>query len=702
MNEILQAALDFYDAGVSVIPAKEDGSKAPITSWKQYQVTMADREQIASWFSGAATGIGVITGAVSGNLEMLEMEGRAVNSGLLDEARELAHNSGLGELWEIISNGYVEFTPSGGLHWLYRIADEPVPGNTKLARRPGENDTVEVLAETRGEGGFVVTAPSYGSTHPSGRAWQLLKGSPALIPMLSMEERNAIHNIFKALDRMPVKETLVQILNQNVQNSASDKPGDQFNEKAEWRDILIGWKIVYSAGGVTYWRRPGKDIGISATTGRNDGDNLFVFTTSTSFEAEKPYSKFAAFAHLNHGGDFSAAAKELRSMGFGSNSLPSIPTLTQLAKPNLTVVPDLDADHVEKVRERSSWYPKPLDLTGETEEPEPEFLARNDGHRLFYRGKINALLGESESGKTWVALHAVAQSLHLQEKVIYLDFEDSGKGILSRLRALGLEDRHFENFTYANPDQNLTLDERIDLIDALMEIVPELIVVDGVNAAMTLLNLELTSNRDATFFSQQLLKPLALSGACVITIDHVTKSKESRGNYAIGAQAKRADINGAAIMCEVVLPFGRGMSGELTLKVTKDRPGHVRANSKEAKFAGTVQLKSSATGSVEMTILAPNGERNRLRPTHLMEAVSKLLEAANGALSKTAISKEIKGKTEWVFIACQVLIDEKFVSVENGSRNSLNLRLLKPYRETDDGKAGLNSFEFEDENHETA
>ena len=702
MNEILQAALDFYDAGVSVIPAKEDGSKAPITSWKQYQVTMADREQIASWFSGAATGIGVITGAVSGNLEMLEMEGRAVNSGLLDEARELAHNSGLGELWEIISNGYVEFTPSGGLHWLYRIADEPVPGNTKLARRPGENDTVEVLAETRGEGGFVVTAPSYGSTHPSGRAWQLLKGSPALIPMLSMEERNAIHNIFKALDRMPVKETLVQILNQNVQNSASDKPGDQFNEKAEWRDILIGWKIVYSAGGVTYWRRPGKDIGISATTGRNDGDNLFVFTTSTSFEAEKPYSKFAAFAHLNHGGDFSAAAKELRSMGFGSNSLPNIPTLTQLAKPNLTVVPDLDADHVEKVRERSSWYPKPLDLTGETEEPEPEFLARNDGHRLFYRGKINALLGESESGKTWVALHAVAQSLHLQEKVIYLDFEDSGKGILSRLRALGLEDRHFENFTYANPDQNLTLDERIDLIDALMEIVPELIVVDGVNAAMTLLNLELTSNRDATFFSQQLLKPLALSGACVITIDHVTKSKESRGNYAIGAQAKRADINGAAIMCEVVLPFGRGMSGELTLKVTKDRPGHVRANSKEAKFAGTVQLKSSATGSVEMTILAPNGERNRLRPTHLMEAVSKLLEAAQGALSKTAISKEIKGKTEWVFIACQVLIDEKFVSVENGARNSLNLRLLKPYREADDGKAGLNSFEFEDENHETA
>ena len=152
-------------------------------------------------------------------------------------------------------------------------------------------------------------------------------------------------------------------------------------------------------------------------------------------------------------------------------------------------------------------------------------------------------------------------------------------------------------------------------------------------------------------------------------------------------------------MCEVVLPFGRGMSGELTLKVTKDRPGHVRANSKEAKFAGTVSLKSSADGSVVMTILAPNGERNRLRPTHLMEAVSRLLEAAQGALSKNAIEKNITGKAEWVRVAIQVLIDEKFVGIENGARNSLNLKLLRPYRESDDSKAGLDSFDYGEANH---
>ena len=194
---------------------------------------------------------------------------------------------------------------------------------------------------------------------------------------------------------------------------------------------------------------------------------------------------------------------------------------------------------------------------------------------------------------------------------------------------------------------------------------------------------------------------MALSGAGVITIDHVTKSKDNRGNYAIGAQAKRADINGAAIMCEVVMPFGRGMSGELTLKVTKDRPGHVRANSKEAKFAGTVQLKSAADGLVVMTILAPLGERNRLRPTHLMESVSKVLEAADGALTKSAVINDVKGRREWVLVACQVLIDEKYIAIENGARNALNLKLLKAYREADDSAAGLDSFEMEAD-HETA
>jgi hypothetical protein len=681
VNNILQAALDLHDAGCSVVPARTDGSKAPIGSWKQYQVTRPTRDEVIEWFKDGHEGIGVITGSISGNLEMLEAEGRAVHDGLFDQAKDLAINSGLQEIWSVLVSGYVEMTPSGGLHFLYRIADEPVPGNTKIARRPGLNDSVEVLFETRGQGGFVVTAPSQGATHPSGSPWLLLAGSPATIPMFSMEERDAIHNIFKVLDSMPARDSFATALVNSTENDES-KPWVDFNNKATWDEILIpqGWTKGYTSKGNTLWTRPNKSssLGYSASSKEETG-NLYVFSTSTIFEAEKPYSKFAAYAAIHHGNDIKAAARDLRAKGYGAPmpTLNSLPSLTELAKPSLSVVPSLDSDQIEQPRERSSWFPKPLDLDGTEEEPPPAFLARNDGHRLFYRGKVNALLGESESGKTWVALHAVAQCLQVQEKVIYIDFEDSGRGILSRLRALGITDKQLANFTYANPDENLQLEQRHDLLEALMDQKPDFVVVDGVNAGMTLLGLDLTNNRDATMFSQSLLKPLTMTGAAICTIDHVTKSKEGRGNYAIGAQAKRADINGTAIAVSVVQPFGRGMTGELNLKVTKDRPGHVRANSKDAKIAGRVIIKSTAEGLVTMVIESP--EMSSFRPTRIMETVSMLIEVK--PMSKNAIEKATDGSSETIRVALDCLVKEGFATVSNGARNALILTSVKPFRQ---------------------
>lgn len=677
---MLTAALAFAASGCSIVPAKMDGTKAPIGSWKKYQSERANALDIAAWYKdNKNTGLGVITGAVSGNLEMLELEGRAVASGLLDEVREIAINSGLGAIWEVINDGYVEMTPSGGLHWLYRIADKEVPGNTKLARRPGENGGVDVLAETRGEGGFVVVAPSAGTVHPSGRPWILIKGSPALIPTLSWEERQALHLVFRALDAMPSPE----IVREHIErvDTGNVAPGTDYNNRGSWDDLLIprGWTKVYTANGTTYWRRPGKDTGISATTGRNDGDNLFVFSTSTEFESERPYSKFAALALLDHGGDFKAAARELRRKGYGSIA----PVPTPAPTPTQTAEGGAGEEEGATPRERTSWWPRPLDLDGGAEEPEPEFLPREDGTRLLYRGKVNGLLGESESGKTWLALYAVQQALAVGQRVIYLDFEDSAKGILSRLRALGAIDSHFDGLTYANPDETLNLAATEDLYTSLLEFNPDLVVLDGVNAAMTLLGLDLTSNTDATKFSQWVLRPLKKHGAGVLTIDHVPKSKENRGNYAIGAQAKRADIDGAAIAVEVMAPFGRGQNGELKLTVTKDRPGHVRAISLGARAAGVAHLRSQGEDQIRIAI-QPLKTANPFRPTHLMEKVAKLLEHAKTPLSKATIEKEVEGKREGIRTACQVLIEEGFVEIEHGPRNALNLRLVKPYREAED------------------
>lgn len=96
------------------------------------------------------------------------------------------------------------------------------------------------------------------------------------------------------------------------------RPGDDFTERVSWQDILEphGWVEVFSRGDVTYWRRPGKDRGISATTGHCKG--LKVFTTSTSFSNQGTYTKLGAYALLNRQGDFDAAVKDLAAQRFGT------------------------------------------------------------------------------------------------------------------------------------------------------------------------------------------------------------------------------------------------------------------------------------------------------------------------------------------------------------------------------------------------
>ena len=74
-------------------------------------------------------------------------------------------------------------------------------------------------------------------------------------------------------------------------------------------------------GDVTHWRRPGKDEGISATTNYGGSGLLYVFSTNAApFEADTAYTPFAAYAVLEHSGDFTAAARTLGGQGYGSQS----------------------------------------------------------------------------------------------------------------------------------------------------------------------------------------------------------------------------------------------------------------------------------------------------------------------------------------------------------------------------------------------
>lgn len=328
MTTVAEVAVRWHQAGVSTIPIVKGGSKRPAVRWAEYQARIPELGEIERWWgNGHEYGLAIICGAISGNLEMVELEARANTGSTLLKIDEAMREAGLEDLWVALTVerfAYMEVSPSGGMHLLYRILDHAVPGNTKIA-----NDAAGlVMAETRGEGGYVIVAPTSGICHPSGQPWTLAVGEYGEIPNITWQEREALLSVLRdVLDESPERPApLVEAGPTSpgvpAPSGAGLSPGDDFEASTDWAEILEphGWILESRHGPERNWTRPGKDRreGSSATTGyKGDRDRLYVFSTSTVFDAERPYTKFGAYALLNHGGNHSTAAKELVRQGFG-------------------------------------------------------------------------------------------------------------------------------------------------------------------------------------------------------------------------------------------------------------------------------------------------------------------------------------------------------------------------------------------------
>jgi len=320
-------------AGVSVLPIPANRSKSPDRKWAQYTITAPTLEEVTDWWGNGHSryGIALICGAVSGNLEMTELEANATDGVSLNKVMEACDRHGIRPLWDFLNgpNGFSEVSPTGGIHLLYRVQGGTVPGNTKVARRPATEeellerpgDRVKVLAETRGEGGYVITAPSPGTCHPSGEPWMLLQGQYGILPVISWEERNLLHlALFEALDEMPppIPAALpAPPAGLSAAGSSLDlRPGDRWAAQTSFGDILdkAGWTLSHRAGEEEYWVRPGKSArdGHSATVNYRGSNLLYVFSTAVDgLESETSYTKFGAYAHLFYDGDWNAAAQSL-------------------------------------------------------------------------------------------------------------------------------------------------------------------------------------------------------------------------------------------------------------------------------------------------------------------------------------------------------------------------------------------------------
>jgi hypothetical protein len=324
-------AMQALGLGLSPLPPCEDGTKRPLadikratfSTWAPYQRKPATEEHVREWYRNGRSGVGLVGGY--GDLDPFEFDCRDTYDAYVEAAIE----AGLGELINRIRRGYEEFTPGGGVHWLFRCPD--VRGSTKLAQRPAPTEkdpnAKKTLIETKGKGGFIIIAPTNGKVHPSGGVYRLVCGGLDQMAAITPEEREELWNLARTFDEIPEESkpepdsstTWTQTATKGGDfPKVGTKVGDDFAARTSWEAILEphNWVKAFTRGEVIYWRRPDKDKGWSATTGKWKG--LKVFSTSTSFGTAGTYTKLRTYAVLNHRDDIGAAVKELAAKGFGT------------------------------------------------------------------------------------------------------------------------------------------------------------------------------------------------------------------------------------------------------------------------------------------------------------------------------------------------------------------------------------------------
>jgi len=327
-HPLLHAARVWFDAGFAVVPSHEDGGKRPYGRWKEFQSERMGWDELESLLASERyTGIGVLTGRASGDVEMIEIEGpidlaiERLNKVVAQATRFelISDQAGIHDLLLRVTRGCIEESAGGGMHLFIRVMHGPAKGNTKLASVQGK-----VVAETRGEGGFVVVAPTPARNgHAEGTSYVFRNGgSPEKVVEVSTDERDTLHALFEIAlnEEVTVLHEAAPDLAMRTSTYDGISAFDDYRERTTWQQILepVGWVWSHKDADHDYWVRPGKSKaeGISAST--IDDGPLYNWSSSVSLPVQVGLSKGAVYAHLHHNGDLSEAARSLGSQGYGS------------------------------------------------------------------------------------------------------------------------------------------------------------------------------------------------------------------------------------------------------------------------------------------------------------------------------------------------------------------------------------------------
>lgn len=344
--------------------------------------------------------------------------------------------------------------------------------------------------------------------------------------------------------------------------------------------------------------------------------------------------------------------------------------------------------------------------------PAPEYLHRADGRCLLYPRAINRLFGDTESGKSWCMLAAVVEELLNGGRAAVVDADAMGwRRVVRRLLLLGvpvdvLADP--ERFRMVVPGDGAHLLRAFDLV---AEWSPEVVGLDAFGGLLALLR-KSRNDPDDVAEAMLTLRVLADSGACVVLLDHLAQSSESRKFGPSGTLEKGREVRGISLRVERVRSYGPGKGGASRLLVEKDTDGGVREHLAEVKgrsepVAGVFRLlprgdDPQAAGSLSWDVDAPSDhEASAVTVTderadrEAGEKISRALEKCGTWLSQTKTVERAKVNRPRAGAVLPLLEHNGYADFRTGKRGAHEYRSRVPFR--DDPEHVLNRPEDEDE-----
>jgi len=313
-GELKNKALEYLRYGFSILPLREDKRPA-LTTWEDLQREPMTPGELEDVFTGRTirekiktfttpAGVGIITGTVSKNLEVVDVDTKHDTTGTLwEDLRELLEN----HLPDLFPRLTIARTRSGGYHIYYRIQGQQPEKNLKLANKENR----EVIIETRGEGGYVVAYPSPG--------YSFIQGEPSTTPEITPEERALILSIARSFNQLQEEKPRARTTPTPFFTSSDNSPFEDYNHRGDVVGLLEGhgWKVVKERGDKVDMLRPGQTD--SKTSGNfHTVKRLFYnFSTSSPWLDVGAHSPAKIYTLLEHHGDYKEAYRSLLAQGYG-------------------------------------------------------------------------------------------------------------------------------------------------------------------------------------------------------------------------------------------------------------------------------------------------------------------------------------------------------------------------------------------------